>query len=196
MRIAFPSLAVACAAALIGCNRGESPNREVSDTAGGAVIDSVPNPATAVAVMLSDENVIALIDTSMGAALEMDTLAQRRATDAQLKAFITRAIPAHNLIRRSSKDVADRLGISPALPDRDPIEGHQEAMRELAAKSGADFDRAYLERAIKFHEELLDEVKDGLEGRQTQAVRTYLEQVRANVEGDLTELRRLRDRLR
>jgi predicted outer membrane protein len=68
-------------------------------------------------------------------------------------------------------------------------------MRELSAKSGADFDRAYLDRAIKMHEELLDEVQDGLKGRQTEAVRTFLEQVRANVEADLRDMRGLRDRL-
>jgi putative membrane protein len=197
MRMAFTSLAAACAAAVLSaCGQGEPQGRTVIDTAGGAVIDSSPNVATSVAAILSDENVIAVIDTSLGAALEMDTLAQRKATDAQLKALITREIPEHNLMRRASKDVADRLRISPVLPDRDPIEGHQQAMRELSARTGADFDRAYLDRSIKMREELLDEVQDGLKGRQTKAVRTFLEQVRANVESDLRDLRGMRNRLK
>ena len=194
MRLAFLSVGAACAA-LLACSRGE-PGGTIGDTSGGAVADSSRNILQTVAATLTDENVIALIDTSYGAALQLDTLAQRKAVDAQLKAFITREIPDHNLIRRASKDVADRLRISPALPDRDPIEGHQEAMRELGAKSGADFDRAYLERAIKLREELLDEVQDGLKGRQTEAVRTFLEQVRANIEADLRELRGFSDRIK
>ena len=187
---------VIAAAALVACGQGEPHGRTVIDTAGGAVADSSRNIAQTVAATLTDENVIALMDSSYTAALRLDTLALTKATNAQLKAFVTREIPEHNLILRASKDLTDRLRVSPVLPDRDPLVAFHDAMKNLNGKSGADWDRTYLDGAIKMHEALRDEVNDGLKGRQTEAVRTFLEQVRANIEADLKGMRGIRDGLK
>ena len=197
MRLGVPvCTALAACAALIACGQGEPHGRTTIDTtSGGAVIDSSRHVATTVAAMLTDENVIALMDSSYAAALQLDTLAQDRASDPRIKTFVTHEIPEHNLILRASKDLTDRLQISPVLPDRAPLRDFAQAMRELRAKSGADFDRTYLDRTIKMHEDLLDEVNDGLKGRQTEAVRTFLDQVKRNVETDLNDLRKLRDQV-
>ena len=197
MSTAVRSAAAACAvAALVACGQGEPHGRTVIDTAGGAVIDSSRNVAQTVAAVLTDENVIALMDSSYVAALRLDTLALAKASNAQLKAFVTKEIPEHNLILRASKDVTDRLRVSPVLPDRDPLVAYHDALKNLSGKSGTDWDRTYLDGAIKMHEELLDEVNDGLKGRQTEAVRTFLQQVRANIEADVKDMRRIRDGLK
>ena len=196
MTAAFSRIAAAASiAALVACGQGEPGGRTVIDTAGGAVIDSSRNVAQTVAATLTDENVIALMDSSYTAALRLDTLALTKATNAQLKAFVTREIPEHNLILRASKDLTDRLRVSPVLPDRDPLVAFHDAMKNLNGKSGADWDRTYLDGAIKMHEALLDEVNDGLKGRQTPDVRTFLDQVRANIETDLKDMRALRDQV-
>jgi predicted outer membrane protein len=197
MTAGFSKIAAAASvAALVACGQGEPGGRTVIDTAGGAVIDSSRNVAQTVAATLTDENVIALMDSSYAAAIRMDTLAQTKASSAQLKAFVTKEIPEHNLILRASKDLTERLKVSPVLPDRDPLVAYRDAMRDLNGKTGVDWDRTYLDGAIKMHEELLDEVNDGLKGRQTEAVRTFLEQVRANIETDLKDMRGLRDNLK
>ena len=194
MTAAFSRIAAAASvAALVACGQGEPHGRTVIDTAGGAVADSSRNIAQTVAAVLTDENVIALMDSSYAAAIRMDTLAQTKASSAQLKAFVTKEIPEHNLILRASKDLTDRLRVSPVLPDKDPLIAYRDAMKNLSGKSGTDWDRTYLDGEIKMHEELLDEVNDGLHGRQTEAVKTFLEQVRANIETDLKDMRGLRD---
>ncbi len=195
MRLAFGSLTIACAAALIACGESQPRGGAVVDTSGGAVADSSRNIAQTVAATLTDENVIALMDSSYAALLRLDTLALTKASNAELKGLITREIPEHNLILRASKDLTDRLRVSPVLPDRDPLNAYRDAVTSLNGKSGADFDRTYLDGAIKMHEELLDEVNDGLKARETESVRTFLEQVRANIEADLKDMRALRDRL-
>ncbi|MEJ7809462.1 MAG: DUF4142 domain-containing protein [Gemmatimonadaceae bacterium] len=162
------------------------------DTAAG-VIDSAPtNAVAAVAALLSDENVMALVDTTYAAALEMELLAQGKASDPRVKALANRGVGQHQLLRKGAANVIDQLKISPALPDRDPIKDHASAMNELRSKTGKEFDRAFLDRTVKMQEELLDEVDDALKKRTNQTIRTFLEQTKGNIEADLKAARDLK----
>ena len=70
------------------------------------------------------------------------------------------------------------------LPDRDVIKDQPEVMRDLQSKSGADFARAYLDRAIQVRKDLMDEIDDALEdgGVRQEPVRKFLSEVRVNLD--------------
>jgi hypothetical protein len=57
-------------------------------------------------------------------------------------------------------------------------------MRDLQSRSGADFARAYLDRAIQVRKDLIDEVDDAIEsgGVRQEAVRKFLSEVRVNLD--------------
>ncbi|HEU4565020.1 MAG TPA: DUF4142 domain-containing protein [Gemmatimonadaceae bacterium] len=166
----------------------------VRTDSGLGIIDTAPaTVAQGVAVMLTDENIFALLDTTYALSMQMDSLARARAADPRVKAYAARSMQDDQLLRRGALAERDRLSITPALPDKDPIEDHAKAMRELSGKSGKEFDEAYLDRSIGMHQELLDEVDDALEGRTTGPVRTFLRQARANIEGDVKSAKALKD---
>jgi putative membrane protein len=187
--------AVAACVAVAACG-GDRDAGTTDDTARGGLIDTAPaSVASAVAAALTDENVFALLDTTYGAVLVLDTIAANKATAPEVKSFVTREISEHNLLRRGARDMIDRLGVSPALPDRDPIKRFPDAIADLRAKTGAEFDRAYVDHVLRMQEELLDEVNEALASRTTDAVRTFLEQTKANLENDVKGLRELKGRL-
>jgi putative membrane protein len=189
--------AILCVTAIgfaAGCAPEEGPPPPM-DTAAGAVDSAPTTAATAVATLLSDENVFAFLDTSFAAILELDRLGQQRATSPQVKALANRAVSQHALHRRSAAALAERLNIVRTLPDRDIVKDHAEVMQELRGKTGADFDRAFLDRWVDVHEELLDEIGDARVNLRNENVRTFLAQLRASVEADLKAGRDLRDRV-
>jgi len=158
------------------------------DTSPGkvGVIDSAPaSVATSVAAILTDENVFALLDTAYSAIIATDQLAQRK-TDGAVNQFAAKAVSQNAVTRSGIRATADRLNIAPVLPDRDVISDQPAVMRDLQAKSGADFTRAYLDRVIQTRKDLMDEIDDALEdgGVRQEPVRKFLSDVRVGLDAE------------
>jgi predicted outer membrane protein len=155
------------------------------DTSAGkvGVIDSPAAVATTVAAILTDENVFALLDTAYSAMIATDRLAQTK-TQGAVNDFATKAVTENAVTRSGIRSTAERLNIAPVLPDRDVIRDQAEAMRDLQSRTGADFNRAYLDRSIKVRKELIDEIDDALEsgGVRQEPVRKFLSDVRVNLD--------------
>ena len=181
--VAVRVFVAAASCALIACGDRDTPQ---TDTSAGqvGVIDSAPAAvATTVAAMLTDENVFALLDTAFAAMIATDRMAQGK-TDGAVNEFAGKSVSKNAVTRSGIKSTADRLNIAPALPDRDVIKDHAEAMRDLGSKTGADFNRAYLDHAIEVRKELIDEVDDALEsgGVRQEPVRKFLSEVRVSLD--------------
>ena len=168
------------------------------DTLAGKVgiIDSAPaSVATSVAAVLTDENVFALLDTAYSAIIATDQLAQRK-TDGAVNQFAAKAVSENAVTRSGIKATADRLNIAPVLPDRDVIRDQPATMRDLEAKSGADFTRAYLDRVIQTRKDLMDEIDDALEngGVRQESVRKFLSDVRVQLDAERRSAEDLRSK--
>lgn len=156
------------------------------DTSAGSVgvVDSAPAATAAtVAAIITDENVFALLDTAFAAMIATDRLAQGK-TDGAVNTFAAKAVSENAVTRSGVKATAERLNIAPVLPDRDVIRDHAQTMSDLQSRTGADFSRAYLDRAIQVRKDLIDEIDDALEsgGVRQEPVRKFLSDVRVNLD--------------
>jgi hypothetical protein len=168
----------------VACRRDDRTPQ--ADTSAGqvGVIDSAPaSVATTVAAVVTDENVFALLDTAYAAMIATDRLAQNK-TQGAVNQFASKAVSENAVTRSGIKSTADRLNIAPVLPDRDVIGDQPEAMRDLQSRTGVDFNRAYLDRAIQVRKDLIDEIDDALEsgGVRQEAVRKFLSEVRVSLD--------------
>jgi putative membrane protein len=177
-------LASAAAMAVAACG-GDRDVPQVDTSAGSVgIVDSAPAAAAAtVAAIITDENVFALLDTAFAAMIATDRLAQDK-TDGAVNAFAAKAVSENAVTRNGVKATAERLNIAPVLPDRDVIRDHAQAMSDLQSRTGADFNRAYLDRAIQVRKDLIDEIDDALEsgGVRQEPVRTFLSDVRVSLD--------------
>jgi predicted outer membrane protein len=168
----------------VGCGGDRRTPKVDTSTGNVGVIDSAPaSVATTVAAVLTDENVFALLDTAYAAMIATDRLAQNKSTGA-VNDFATKAVSENAVTRSGIKSTVERLNIAPVLPDRDVIRDQADAMRDLESKSGADFNRAYLDRVIQVRKDLMDEIDDALEdgGVRQEPVRKFLSEVRVNLD--------------
>lgn len=192
--VAVRLVAAALVAASVACSRDDRTPQ--ADTSAGqvGVIDSAPaSVATTVAAMLTDENVFALLDTAFAAMIATDRLAQSK-TQGVVNQFATKSVSENAVTRSGIKSTAERLNIAPVLPDRDVIRDQADAMRDLEARSGADFNQAYLDRVIQVRKDLIDEIDDALEkgGVRQEPVRKFLSEVRVNLDAARTAAEDLR----
>jgi predicted outer membrane protein len=142
-----------------------------------------------VAALLTDENILALLDTTYDAMLEADQLAMDRTDNEQVRQFASRAVTQNAASRRAVIATVQRLGVAPVLPDMDPVEGHADAMALMRQRAGSDFDEIYIDQATETRKELIDEVDDAMSVEtRADAVKQLLTQLKAQLEADVKAL--------
>lgn len=185
------ALAAVVAAA---CARDRAGSRVDTSAGQVGVIDSAPGAVAAtVAAVVTDENVFALLDTAYAAMIATDEYAQTR-TKGSVNEFARREASENAVTRTGIKSTADRLNIAPVLPDRDVIRDQARSMRDLESRTGTDFNRAYLDRAIEVRKQLMDEIDDALEsgGIRQEPVRKFLSDVRVSLDASRRAAEELR----
>ena len=172
------------------CDRTEEDRgTTVADTAAGVVDTAPATTARSVAAILTDENIIAVLDTTYDAMLEADQLAMDRTDNEKVRHFASRAVTQNAASRRAVIATAQRLGVSPALPDTDPIEGHADAMALMRQRAGSDFDEIYIDQATETRKELIDEIEDALKvDARPEPVKELLRQLKTQLEADVKAL--------
>jgi putative membrane protein len=83
------------------------------------------------------------------AEVDMGNMASSKATNADVKKFGDRMVTDHSKANDELKQLAATKGVS--LPT-DVGDEHKKAMDEMSAKSGKDFDKAYMDDMVKDHE--------------------------------------------
>lgn len=69
----------------------------------------------------------------------------------------------HKAVRQQGRDLAAKLKVTPTPPkDDQSAKDHAAAMAKLKGLSGAEFDKAFLEHEVAFHQAVLDAVKGTL----------------------------------
>lgn len=194
-RAGVVALAAAVVAAALGiaaaCTPDDDGDVAISDTAFGAT-----EPRQSLTMALTDENVIALLDTTYDAMIELGGLAAAKAGDARVRETIRETITLHRQMRSENLALAREIDARPKLVRGELIAGHHAAMERLRMQRGGQFDRDYLDHVIGMHEALLSGLREALAAPAQEPVRSHLERVAATVEQDLTRARELRSEMR
>ena len=148
----------------IGCNNSQS-----TDSADSTSTTTDADTSTmATGDMSADTNMSAdskfATEAASGGMMEVELgqLAATNASSANVKKFGQMMVTDHSKANTELKAVAAQKNIT--LPTA-PMEDHQKHIDELKAKTGADFDKAYVDMMVDDHQEDIskfeDEAKNG-----------------------------------
>jgi putative membrane protein len=192
-------LSVMGLAAVFGCSSTETRSSRTTIT---------HNPPTTAATtstmkesdmrpMLSDANILAIIEEANTGEVQEGQLAQQRASNPQVRLFASKVTQDHRALLEQSSNLASRMNITPSLPrdSRTMTVEHQAVVDSLKAKSGEAFDRAYLEHQIQTHETVLRRLDEVAMDAQRSDLRSFLAQVRPGFQAHLKEARDLQRNL-
>ena len=162
---AFTSTAFAGLILLACQTQSDRTDREAAgDTAAAAATAATPapEPATAAAAAdpaLDDATIVAIFDAANAADIETGRLAVERGSSKAVRDFGAMLARDHQAVRQQGRDLAAKLGVTPTPPADDAsARAHAEAMQALRGKSGAEFDRAFLDHEVAFHQGVIDAV--------------------------------------
>lgn len=112
---------------------------------------------------LDEAGVVAIFDLANTADIETGRLAADGASNKEVKDYGVMLAQVHTEVRQKGRDLAAKIGVTPALPANDQsAQNHAAAMTRLKALKGAEFDKAFLQHEREFHAAVLAAVKSTL----------------------------------
>ena len=154
--------------------------------------------AGAASAGLSDPQIAHVAVTANSIDSATGELARTKAQNAQVKEFARTMIRDHGAVNKKAVDLAQRLKVTPQDNDvsRQLQQGAGDARTNLQGKSGAEFDRAYIDREVQYHQAVLDALDQTLiPGAQNADLKALLQQVRPNIAAHLERARGIQGKL-
>jgi putative membrane protein len=112
---------------------------------------------------LDDPTIVAIFDNANTADIETGKLAAKRGSTNEVREFGAMLARDHAMVRQQGRDLAQKLGVNPTPPEGDQSARDQAAvMSRLSGLHGAEFDRAFLQREVQFHKDVIAAIESTL----------------------------------
>lgn len=123
---------------------------------------ATPVPPSA-KVALDDPTIVAIFDEANTADIETGELAVKMGSTKAVRDFGAMLARDHKTVRQQGRDLAKRLGVTPTPPKPDEgMAAHEAVMKKLKALKGAEFDKAFLENEVSYHDGVIAAVQKTL----------------------------------
>lgn len=161
----------------------------------GALLGTPPAPPANPA--LDDATIVAIFDATNGYDIETSQLALQRSHTKAVRDLAQQFKQDHSAVRQQGRDLAKKLHVTPTPPKENPLaHDHEQAIKNLRGKSGAEFDRAYADEEVRFHQAVLDAVSSTLLPAITNAeLKAFVEKVGPAFQGHLEAAKQLQKQL-
>lgn len=183
---------VAVAGLVVACADADS------DDAGEATTDATQTPTPPPPAAMTDGQIAMIAMTANSADSAHGEHAKTAATNAEVKAFAQRMITDHGGLNKQAADLAAKTGLVPEESDdsRGLKSDADAKMQELMGKTGADFDKAYIDAEVDMHQKVLDALDQKLIPGATNAeLKTLLQTARAGVASHLESAKAIQGKL-
>lgn len=125
--------------------------------------ETAKQPAAQAPAALDDPTIVAIFDNANTADIQTGKLAAERAHSKEVRQFGAMLARDHAMVRQQGRDLAKKLGVTPTPPAGDKSAADEAAViRRLGSLQGAEFDRAFLQREIQFHKDVIAAIQTTL----------------------------------
>src|SRR5690348_14545247 len=112
---------------------------------------------------LDDATIVAIFDAANTADIETGQLGAKKGTTKEIRDFGAMLARDHKVVRQQGRDLAKKLGVTPTPPkDDDSARNHAAIMKRLNSLSGKEFDKAFLQNEVGYHDAVIDAVSKTL----------------------------------
>ncbi|QPH40189.1 DUF4142 domain-containing protein [Pedobacter endophyticus] len=176
------------------CNGGNKDAKETADSLNMAKDTSSSTASTGgIAVDEGDSKFATEAAVSGMAEVELGKLALEKGTSQQVKDFASMMVKDHGMANTELMTLAQQKNITlPSTVD----EEHKKKMDDLSKKTGADFDKAYVDAMVSGHKSTLklmeDEARDGKDAD----LKAFASKTAPIVQGHLTTINKIDDSMK
>ena len=171
----------------IGC-RGDTDGALI-DSAPGGLGDAVDMTGT----QMNDREIVGAMVAANAAEITLSQVAVERATNPAVKSFAQMMITDHRAMNERIHALGRQLNVTSTASERteDLADLADDAAEDLREQSGAEFDRAYMDKMVASHEETLEIVNRAVESTNTAQLDQALADARTKVQQHLQRAREI-----
>ena len=108
----------------------------------------------------NDAQIAAIVVTANQVDIDAGEVAKSRSSNKEVKEFAQRMITDHSGVNKAATDLVTRLKVK---PQENPTsaslkKGGDEALNRLKGLKGAEFDKAYVDNEVTYHQAVLDAI--------------------------------------
>ena len=143
---------------------------------------------------VNDAQIASIVVTANQVDIDAGRLAAARATSAEVKAFARVMVTDHTGVNKAATDLATKLNVTPEdNPTSQSLKADgDKALAHLKTLEGAAFDKAYIDREVAYHQQVIDALdKILIPGATNEELKALLVKVRPAFIAHLEHARRL-----
>lgn len=129
-----------------------------------AALGSMIFGASTYAAGPNDAQIAAIVVTANQVDIDAGELAKSRSKNTQVKEFAQRMITDHSGVNKSAVELVTKLKVKPEENDTSKSlkAGGADTIKKLKALNGKDFDKAYVDNEVAYHQTVLDALDNTL----------------------------------
>ena len=114
--------------------------------------------SNASAQSVNDAQIASIVVTANQVDIDAGKLAKSRSTTKEVKAFAELMITDHTGVNKSAKDLVAKLKVTPQdnSTSQSLKAGGDKSLTHLKTLTGAAFDKAYVDREVAYHQQVID----------------------------------------
>ena len=172
MKSLFAILLVSVALTSVGCKKKKTDQPATTETgsagsamAAGSAVDT-GSAGSAVAATGSaaapagptDAQIAAIVVAANQVDIDAGEMAAKKTKNADVKKFAELMVTDHTAINKAAGDLVKKLGVTPEENDtsKSLVKGGDDNKAALEKLSGAEFDKAYVDHEVAYHQTVLD----------------------------------------
>ena len=138
-------------------------------------------PTAALAQGINDAQIAKIVVTANQVDVDAGRLAASKATNPEVKKLAQTMVTDHTGVNKQAVDLATKLGVKPEDNDtaKSLASGGQANLANLKTLKGKEFDKAYVDHEVAYHQAVLDAVdKTLIPGAKNEELKALLVKVR------------------
>lgn len=189
--IMLSSLALAVVTWLGACSKKDASvdSARAADSAAAAAMPMAPtDTAKPAAAALNDAQIAHIAVTANSLDSAAGVMAKQKGSAKSVKDFAQTMIDDHSAVNKQAVALATKLNVTPEDNDvsRSLKSSADASTANLTGKTGADFDKGYIDNEVTYHQTVLDALdKSLIPGAQNAELKALLEKVRPSIAAHL-----------
>jgi putative membrane protein len=180
------ALVLGTAVALAACKKSDeyaATDTGMKDTGMAMATDTAAPAPTA----LTDANIVYILDNANMLDSAAGAVAATKGTSADVRDFAKRMMRDHHSLRQQGQDLAKKLGVTPAAPPNDDSKTQLDnTMKTLnGAAKGKDFDKAYIDNEVVYHQGLLQTATSAMNQAQNAELKNLIQKAAPAIQAHL-----------
>jgi putative membrane protein len=147
----------------------------------------------------NDAEIAAIVVTANQVDIDAGKLAESRSANKEVKAFAQRMVTDHTGVNKSAVELVTKLKVKPEenATSKALKSGGDDTLKRLKGLKGAEFDKAYVDNEVTYHQSVLDAVdKTLIPSAKNEELKALLVKVRPAFVAHLEHARHLQSSLK